>query len=66
MTKKITKIDAIKTVLQILKRVAAYARVSDGKEAMLHSLSTQVTAITVIISKSVKTGSMLAFTLIRL
>ncbi|MFH5881889.1 recombinase family protein [Liberiplasma polymorphum] len=41
MTKKITKIDAL-SKLAAKKRVAAYARVSSGKDAMLHSLSAQV------------------------
>jgi len=41
MKKIITKIDAIPK-LSTKKRVAAYARVSSGKDAMLHSLSTQV------------------------
>ncbi|MCK9478913.1 MAG: recombinase family protein [Firmicutes bacterium] len=42
MAKKVTKIEAIPEVLQSRKRVAAYARVSSGKEAMLNSLSAQV------------------------
>lgn len=41
MTKTITKIDAIPK-LATKKRVAAYARVSSGKDAMLHSLAQQV------------------------
>ena len=38
---KITKINAIPS-LDTKKNVAAYARVSNGKDAMLHSLSAQV------------------------
>ena len=41
MKKIITKIDAIPK-LSTKKRVAAYARVSSGKDAMLHSLASQV------------------------
>src|SRR5690554_7572468 len=41
MTKKITKIDALPK-LESKKRVAAYARVSSGKDAMLNSLASQV------------------------
>ena len=39
-----TKITKISTLPQLdrKKRVAAYARVSTGKDAMLHSLSAQV------------------------
>lgn len=42
MAKKVTKISVTPTALQPRKRVAAYARVSSGKDAMLHSLSAQV------------------------
>ena len=38
---KITRYDPLPT-LPAIKRVAAYARVSSGKDAMLHSLSSQV------------------------
>ena len=38
---KVTKINAIPS-LETKKNVAAYARVSNGKDAMLHSLSAQV------------------------
>ena len=34
------------------KRVAAYARVSSGKDAMLHSLSAQVSAYSSLIQKT--------------
>lgn len=41
--KTVTKIDAAIVVdTSVKKRVAAYARVSSGKDAMLHSLSAQV------------------------
>lgn len=42
MQKTVKKLDTLKLVVPKKKRVAAYARVSDGKEAMLHSLSAQV------------------------
>jgi predicted site-specific integrase-resolvase len=42
MKKNITKIESKNCHFLNKKRVAAYARVSDGKEAMLHSLSAQV------------------------
>ncbi len=41
MKKTITKLDALPKLAR-KTRVAAYARVSSGKDAMLHSLSTQV------------------------
>ena len=41
MEKRVTHVPA-KPTLQTLKRVAAYARVSSGKDAMLHSLAAQV------------------------
>ena len=42
MQKTVEKLDTLKLVPPKKKRVAAYARVSDGKNAMLHSLSAQV------------------------
>jgi DNA invertase Pin-like site-specific DNA recombinase len=42
MEKKITKINPKSKLLKGKKRVAAYCRVSSGKDAMLHSLSAQV------------------------
>ena len=42
MEKKITKITAANSQMPKAARVAAYARVSSGKDAMLHSLSAQV------------------------
>jgi len=42
MQKTVKKLDTLKLVMPKIKRVAAYARVSDGKESMLHSLSAQV------------------------
>ena len=41
MERRVTHVPA-KPTLQALKRVAAYARVSSGKDAMLHSLAAQV------------------------
>ena len=40
--RKIIKIEGAGTQLVKRKRVAAYARVSSGKDAMLHSLSAQI------------------------
>ncbi len=42
MERTVTKINPAGVVLPKKKRVAAYARVSSGKDAMLHSLSAQV------------------------
>ena len=42
MTKRITKVMPKKPVVPVRKRVCAYTRVSSGKDAMLHSLSAQV------------------------
>ena len=44
MTERITTVSRIAPVVQMKKllRVAAYARVSTGKDAMLHSLAAQV------------------------
>ena len=42
MQKTVRKLDTLKLVMPKIKHVAAYARVSDGKESMLHSLSAQV------------------------
>ncbi len=42
MQKTVRKLDTIKLILPKRKRVAAYVRVSSGKEAMLHSLSAQI------------------------
>lgn len=41
MTRKIIRIEPV-AKLPVKKRVAAYARVSSGKDAMLHSLSAQI------------------------
>lgn len=42
MPRIIRKVEAIALAAPALKKVAAYARVSSGKDAMLHSLSAQV------------------------
>ena len=42
MQRKITRVEQSLPALPVLKRVAAYARVSTAKDAMLHSLSAQV------------------------
>ena len=42
MPRIIRKVEAIAPAAPALKKVAAYARVSSGKDAMLHSLSAQV------------------------
>ena len=41
MEKQVTRVP-VKPTLERLKNVAAYARVSSGKDAMLHSLAAQV------------------------
>lgn len=40
--REVIKLDAKKILPAQRKRVAAYARVSNGKDAMLHSLSAQI------------------------
>ena len=50
MPKVVTKV-AYPPQLQRKKRVAAYARVSSGKDAMLHSLSAQVSYYNDLIQK---------------
>lgn len=42
MSRNIRKIEPLVQKMPVKKRVAAYARVSSGKDAMLHSLSAQV------------------------
>ena len=42
MAKAIRKVTHKKAVIPQRKRVCAYARVSSGKDAMLHSLSAQI------------------------
>ena len=42
MEKRITRIQPSIPLMGKLDRVAAYARVSSGKDAMLHSMSAQV------------------------
>ncbi|MHB1126860.1 MAG: recombinase family protein [Bacillota bacterium] len=42
MARNIRKIEPIKAIIPVKKRVAAYARVSSGKDAMLHSMSAQI------------------------
>jgi len=42
MQRKIRKIEPLVLSIPAKKRVAAYARVSSGKDAMLHSLSAQI------------------------
>lgn len=42
LERTVTQIRFVKADIPKLKRVAAYARVSSGKDAMLHSLSAQV------------------------
>ena len=50
MPKKVAKVAQIPK-LQRKKQVAAYARVSSGKDAMLHSLSAQVSYYNDLIQK---------------
>lgn len=56
MSKKITIVSK-PPKLERKKRVAAYARVSSGKDAMLHSLSAR-SAITATLSKATANGFM--------
>ncbi len=42
MQRQILKLNGHKNVLPKRKKVAAYVRVSNGKNAMMHSLSAQV------------------------
>lgn len=51
MARTIRKITPPKLILPKRKRVAAYARVSSGKEAMLHSLSAQISYYSFYIQK---------------
>lgn len=54
MTERITTVSRITPVVQMkkLKRVAAYARVSTGKDAMLHSLAAQVSYYSELIQRN--------------
>ena len=54
MDRCVEKIEAKKELLQPRVKVAAYARVSSGKDAMLHSLAAQVTYYTEMIEKEEK------------
>lgn len=51
MSRKIRKIEPLLPKLPAKKRVAAYARVSSGKDAMLHSLSVQISYYSDLIQK---------------
>lgn len=42
MARNIRKIEPIRAAIPVKKRVAAYARVSSGKDEMLHSMSAQI------------------------
>ena len=57
MTERITTVSRIAPVAQMKKllRVAAYARVSTGKDAMLHSLAAQVSYYSALIQKNPET-----------
>lgn len=54
MVKTIRKIAPQKMMLLKRKRVCAYARVSSGKDAMLHSLSAQISYYSSMIQKNPK------------
>jgi predicted site-specific integrase-resolvase len=49
--KTVTKLVSASPALPAKQRVAAYARVSSGKDAMLHSLSAQVSYYNAVIQK---------------
>ena len=42
MQREVVRVRSYQNVLPIRKKVAAYARVSSAKDAMLHSLSAQI------------------------
>ena len=52
MEKTIRRIDSTKDIISKKMRVAAYARVSSGKDAMLHSLSEQVSYYSALIHQN--------------
>ena len=60
MKRTVTKMEKTTTKMPSLTKVAAYARVSSGKEEMLHSLLRRL-VITAIIFKSTRAGSMPVF-----
>ena len=51
MTRNIRKIESLAPRMPARLRVAAYARVSSGKDAMIHSLSAQVSYYSEFIQK---------------
>lgn len=51
MARSIRKIEPLTAKLPARKKVAAYARVSSGKDAMLHSLSAQISYYSEFIQK---------------
>lgn len=51
MQKTVRRLENLAPVIPMRKRVAAYARVSDGKDAMLHSLSAQISYYSELIQK---------------
>lgn len=53
--KTIRKIESKLPTLPVQQRVAAYARVSSGKDAMLHSLSAQVSYYSNLIQRKGRT-----------
>ncbi len=53
MTRNIRKIEPLTAKLPTRKKVAAYARVSSGKNAMLHSLSAQISYYSEFIQKKI-------------
>ena len=52
LQKTVRKLEPSKAAPPAKKRVAAYARVSDGKDAMLHSLSAQVSYYSSLLQKT--------------
>ena len=52
MQREIIKIKPDFYTLPIIKKVAAYVRVSSGKDAMLHSLSAQISYYSELIQKN--------------
>ena len=54
MERRMTKIMPIKAIIPKKKRVAAYARVSDGKDTMRHSLSAQISYYSALIQRRIE------------
>ncbi len=65
MEKVVQTILPTKLLIPKLKKVCAYARVSSGKDAMINSLSAQISYITVNTYKVAGNGSMQVYMLMK-